>query len=55
MLSIKSVKTQAAALSLAGKVALSSVLESGVAALKLSECQQATNRESRYKTRSLPW
>ena len=55
MLNLKSVKIQAVALTLAGKVALSSFRKSGVAAPKLSECHQAANRELRYKTRSLPW
>ena len=55
MLSLKSVKPQAVTLTLAGKVALSSVLRSGVAAFKQFASQQAANREPRYKTRSLPW
>ena len=55
MLSLKSIKTQAIALTLAAKEALSGVLGAGVAALKLSGCHQAANRELRYKTRSLPW
>ena len=55
MLRFKSVKTRAVALTLAGTEALSRVLGSGVAALKLSARNQATNRELRYKTRSLPW
>jgi len=55
MLSLKSAKNQAVALILAGKEALTSVLGSGVAALKLSARHQATNRELRYKSRSLPW
>ena len=46
MLRLMSARAQAVAFS---------VLRSGVAALKLSAYDQATNRELRYKTRSLPW
>ena len=55
MLSLESVKTQVVALTLAGTVALSRVLGSGVAALNLSARHQATDRELHYKTTSLPW
>ena len=51
----RTARARAVALTLAGKIAISSVLRSSAAAPKLSECDQAADRQLRYKTRSLPW
>ena len=55
MLKFITVSARAIALTMAGKAALSSVLRSGVAAPRPSECDRAADRQLRYKTRSLPW
>ena len=55
MLNFITARARAVALTLAGTIAISSVLRSSAAAPKLSECDQAADWQLRYKTRSLPW